>query len=72
MSNDRKNGSLLDILFYLRSGQVIVLKEVGIKVFDALRMMKPEQFDKNFIWGSDKGVAVQDITGWEVISQYDE
>jgi hypothetical protein len=70
--DEKRSGCLLDIQFILNMGQKIILKGVGIKVFDALRQMKEGSFDKKFIWGHEAGVAVADISGWIIISQYDE
>lgn len=80
MSDDRRNGSLLDINFVLKNGHSILLEGVGIKVFDALRQscrdnfedFNDNHFDKRFVWGSKTGVAVDEIAGWRVLKQYNE
>lgn len=68
-----RNGDLLDIEFTLKtSGEKVVLVGVGIKVFDALRTSKPNQFTKHFIWGDETGIAVSEIACWKVLQQYDD
>ena len=67
----RKSGDLLDIEFILKSGRSIVLRELSIKVFDAVRKMKSGSFDKHFIWGDESGITIDEIAGWNVISQYE-
>jgi hypothetical protein len=68
----RRSGELLDIEFITKSGQTLVIREIGIKVFDALRKMKSGEFDKHFVWGTESGIAIDSIAGWKVISQYEE
>lgn len=70
--SERRDGEFLDIEFILKSGHTIVVPQVRIKVFDAVRMMKAGDYDKCFVWGSGAGVSVEDIAGWRVISQYEE
>jgi hypothetical protein len=84
MSMADRNGSMLDIDFLLKNGQNLLLEGVGIKVFDALRQScrdvfdeyegEPQHnhFDKRFIWGSETGVAVEEIAGWRVLRQYNK
>lgn len=68
-----RNGDLLDIEFILKtSGAKVILTGVGIKVFDALRTSKPNQFTKHFIWGDETGIAVSEIASWKVVQQYDD
>ena len=68
--SERKDGNLLDIEFILKNGGTIVVREVRIKVFDAIRLMKNDEYDKAFVWGSESGICVSAIAGWRVISQY--
>jgi hypothetical protein len=70
--SERRDGEFLDIEFMLKSGHTVNVPQVRIKVFDAVRQMKPNGYDKSFVWGSGAGVAVEDIAGWRVISQYED
>ena len=70
--SERRDGEFLDIEFVLKSGHTVVVPSVRIKVFDAVRQMKTNSYDKTFVWGNGAGVAVADIAGWRVISQYEE
>ena len=69
---DYRSGDLLDVEFILNNGHSVVLRAMSIKVFDALRMMKPTMFDKHFVWGKKAGVAVEEIAGWRIIDQYED
>lgn len=69
--NDRE-GSMLNIEFTMKNGRQVTLTGIGIRVFDALRQMKPGAFDKRFIWGDNTGVAVEEISSWIILQQYDE
>lgn len=69
---DKRRGSLVDLEIILKNKEKVTLTGVGIKIFDAIRQMPPGSFDKRFMWGHDAGVDVGDISGYRVISQYDD